>query len=235
MGCNLLGHCPPRVVQAVQDLANDVATKGVELDGALLSTFFQGVEQLRSKTPTTVVEPEGFSVEVTTPEGAIVNPRSSAMVAEVRTAEATAQRSSMTSDAALNFLAREFHRILGVDGVAIARLEDNEMVCVGSYGNAAEAGMVMETEEGLGGEAMSSRGLVYCADTQTDRRVDAALCKQARIGSVVMVPVESATMEITALMEASSARPHAFGAAQLDALRVAAQVVRSIVSAHAAA
>ena len=80
------------------------------------------------------------------------------------------------------------------------------MLCMGSSGNAPEAGMVLETETGLGGEAMRTHELVYCPDTQSDLRVDAELCKTASIGSVAMVPVQSGGGATAAMIQVIAGR-----------------------------
>lgn len=219
------------VVRAVQDLANDVATKGVEVDPALLGEFFRSVEQLRSRAATPTPEPQGFSIEVV-PPGADQGPGTAdaaAMVQAVKTVADEVRRSSMATVPGLEYLARELQRILGASGVSVARLQDGEMLCVGSSGNAAEAGMVLETESGLGGEAMRTRELVYCHNTQSDLRVNAELCKSAGIGSVVMVPVNLNGGATAAMIQVSSERAEAFGSAHLDALKASARVVGAMV------
>lgn len=225
------------VVQAVQDLADDMATKGVEVDAVVLNKFFRSVEQLRSRTANPTTEPQGFSIEVI-PPGAEPGTNAigaAAIVQAVKAAAAEVHRSGMTTAAASEFLAREMQRILGADGVAIARLQAGEMVCVGSSGNASETGVVLETESGLGGEAMRTRQLVYCHDTQSDARVDAGLCKTANIGSVAIVPMQSADGAPAAMIEVSTARNGAFGPTHLDGLRASAEVIRAILGERGAA
>jgi hypothetical protein len=219
------------VVQAVQDLADDMATKGVEVDAVVLNKFFRSVEQLRSRAANPTTEPQGFSLEVIPPD-AEPGTRAigaTAIVQAVKAAAAEVHRSGMTTAAASEFLAREMQRILGADGVAIARLQAGEMVCVGSSGNASETGVVLETECGLGGEAMRTRELAYCHDTQSDARVDAGLCKTANIGSVAIVPLQSAGGAPAAMIEVSTARTGAFGPTHLDGLRASAEVIHAIL------
>ena len=225
------------VVQAVQDLAGDMATKGVEVDAVVLNKFFRSVEQLRSRTANPTTEPQGFSIEVIPPgaEPGTSAIGAAAIVQAVKAAAAEVHRSGMTTAAASEFLAREMQRILGADGVAIARLQAGEMVCVGSSGNASETGVVLETESGLSGEAMRTRQLVYCHDTQSDARMDAGLCKTANIGSVAIVPMQSADGAPAAMIEVSTARNGAFGPTHLDGLRASAEVIRAILGERGAA
>jgi len=155
------------------------------------------------------------------------------MLQAVEDAVAQVQRSSMERAGAAAYLAGELQRILSADGVAIARLEQGEMVCLGSAGNAAEPGMVLETDSGLGAEAMQSAGSVYCPDTQTDPRVDAALCQEAGIRSVVMAAVRQPGAAPTGMVEVFSGRPQGFGAAHVDTLQKFAEMIGALL-AHGA-
>lgn len=217
------------VIQATHDLAEDIANKGVEVDAALLESLFEGVNRLRSaKGPV-----EEFQVEVVGP--AATQQPESAIVSQLRAALTDAKRSGMSSTETLQFLARELLRTFSADGVALARLDGAEMVCEASAGNAAEPGMLLEIDSGIGAEAVNNLELVYCRDTQSDSRVDAELCRSANIGAVVMLPITTASRALVGLMEISAARPNPFGEDQLQSIRDAALFIAPLVAPQGAA
>lgn len=220
------------VTQATHDLAEDIANKGVEVDPALLQSLFRQIDRLQRPGGSPADE---FPVDVVPPAEAAKPAIASPMSLAVRTAAADARRSNMNREESLQFLSREIQRILGADGIALACREGAEMVCEASSGNAAEPGMVLETEIGIGAEAMRSKDLAYCADTQSDPRVDAQLCREANIGAVAMVPVLSLDGTVGGMIEVSSSRAKPFSDEHLSVLRETAKVVAPLLSARAAA
>jgi putative methionine-R-sulfoxide reductase with GAF domain len=215
------------IVQATNDLGDDIDNKGVEVDPALLQALFRHVDRLKGNHSP---QPNEFVVEVVPPESPAKPATSSPMSVAMRTAATDARRSNMNREESLQFLSREIQRIVGADGVALARLEGREMVCEASSGNAAEPGMVLEIEFGIGAEAMSTNDLAYCVDTQRDARVDAHLCREANIGAVIMVPVLGLEGKPIGMMEVSSSRARPFNDEHLLVLRESAKLVSTLLS-----
>lgn len=216
------------VIQATHDLAEDIASKGVEVDPALLKSFFGHVGRLARQG---AADTESAVAAVTREANAnAAPPPPSPMLLAMRTAAADARRSNMNREESLQFLAREIQRILSADGIALARLENNEMVCEASSGNAAEPGMVLETEFGIGAEAMQTNDLTYCVDTQRDPRVDANLCREANIGAVVMIPVTGLDGKALGLIEVSSVHARPFHDEHLLVLRETAKLVSPLLA-----
>ena len=136
------------LVQATGDLATDIADKGVEPESALLASFFASVDRLRQvRSPSADPPQPGVEAPSARPN--------SAMVRQVEHAAAKITGSAPAPDSALDLFSREVQRIVLADGVAIARFEDGEMVCVAASGSAPGPGMVLETETGIGAEALS--------------------------------------------------------------------------------
>lgn len=218
------------VIQATHDLADDIDNKGVEVDPALLQSLFRLIDRLGRPAPTI----DEFKVEVVPPEH-VTSTQASPMSLAVRTAAADARRSNMNREESLQFLSREIQKILSADGLALACREGTEMVCVASSGNAAEPGMVLETEFGIGADALRNKDTAYCADTQSDPRVDAQLCREANIGAVVMVPVIGLDGAVAGMMEVSSTKPKPFGDEHLSVLNETAKLIAPLLSPKTAA
>ena len=214
------------VTQAAHDLAEDMEHKGVEVDPALLQTLFERVDRLR---PDRKKPSEAFSIDVLAPGPASPASTAASMVSAMRAAALDVQRTGMGLEPACAFLSLELKRVLEADGVAIARIEGGEMVCAGSSGNAPEAGMVLDTDSGIGAEAMAHAELVYCADTQKDARVDAELCRAANIGAVVMAPILSSNGAKIGMIEICSARSNAFKEEHLQSMSRAAELIGKLL------
>jgi hypothetical protein len=220
------------VTQAAHDLAEDIENKGVEVDPALLQILFERVDRLR---PEHKAESQGFSIDVLAPDSAPPANIASSMVSALRAAALDVQRTGMGLEPSCAFLSLELKRVLDADGVAIARMENGEMVCAGSSGNAPEAGMVLDTDSGIGREAMDRGELVYCADTQKDERVDAELCRAANIGAVVMTPIVASNHAKIGMIEICSARAHAFKDEHLQTMSRAAELIGKMLPNGSAA
>lgn len=212
------------VVQAARDLADDMSDKQVEVDRELLQSLYQHVQRLRTGESQLWPESQGFSFEVSEPAAKAVN-----------TAAAEIKRSSMPPGDAIEFFAGELQRVVGASGIALAGFEGGEMICVGASGNMPGPGTVLEIEVGPGAEAFTGGKRVYCKDTQSDERVDAELCREAQILSVVFVPVLSSEGATVGLIEAVAARTNAFNNDRLEALEYAAEFTRELLARRAAA
>ncbi|HEU5453147.1 MAG TPA: GAF domain-containing protein [Terriglobales bacterium] len=222
------------VVQAVQDLWTDVADKGVEIDETLLEPLFATIERMRLRYPGGAPPPD--AIDLTDESHRALSgehPQDTAasrLVQQVSAMQRDLERAHPDVDSALHFIADSMLHILGADGLTIAVADQGEMVCTASVGVAPEVGMVVDTESGLGAEAVASRQFVYCRDTQGDPRVDAESCAAANIGSVLMLPVNSDLGIPVAMFEISSARKNAFADEHLLALKAAAAIVQSLLA-----
>ena len=214
------------VVQAARDLADDAVNKQVELDRDLLQMLFRSVDQLRASHASSGAEGQGFSFEVAGPVD---------LSGDVRAVANEIQRSGMDAQTGLDFFAGELERVLGASGAAVAELHDGEMVCVAASGNMPGPGMVLETEQGPGAEALANLTIVNCANTQSDPRVDAELCRAANIHSVVFVPVLSEEGAPVGLIEAVAERPNVFNSERTAALHTAIKVARDLLARRRAA
>ena len=96
-------------------------------------------------------------------------------------------------------------------GAAIAIGDARGMRCCASFGNAPIVGAPVSGTSGLSGICLRTAKFVECEDTETDSRVDAAVCRQLHLRSVLIVPV-LVDGSLKALIEVFSSKPHAFNA-----------------------
>lgn len=73
---------------------------------------------------------------------------------------------------------------------AIAVREHDQIICRATTGpNAPDLGIPLDTSSGLSGACVRSREAQYCADTETDSRVNAEVCRRLAVRSVMVVPL----------------------------------------------
>jgi TonB family protein len=116
------------------------------------------------------------------------------------------QRQSGTT---LQRLAEYSLGMAGADGIAIAIGSPLTMRCQVSIGNAPDLGALVTAESGLSGLCLRTAQVVRCDDTESDPRVDPAVCRQLKIRSVLIVPILAAG-RLVGLLEAFSSTPQAF-------------------------
>jgi TonB family protein len=93
---------------------------------------------------------------------------------------------------------------------AIALARDGEMVCRATTGeNAPDLGVRFDTAQGLSGACVRTREGQRCNDTENDSRVNAGVCRQLGVRSILVVPVQRGE-ELIGVIEIFSVRTNAF-------------------------
>ena len=82
-------------------------------------------------------------------------------------------------------------KFTGASGAAVAlEKPSGEIVCAARSGEAAPAvGAVLNRSHGISAVCVRSSAVQRCADTETDPRVDAEVCRQLGIRSIVVMPL----------------------------------------------
>src|SRR5690242_17269036 len=94
------------------------------------------------------------------------------------------------ADSALNGIAQSLQGRLRASAVAIALEFDGQMTCRARAGaSAPDIGTPVQRDRGVTGECVSTGAVIRCDDTRTDSRVDAAVCEQLGIRSILLVPL----------------------------------------------
>ena len=107
----------------------------------------------------------------------------------------------------------------GATGAAIALVRGEEMVCHVSTGpQAPDIGVCLDPSTGLSGSCIQTRQLQQCSDTETDPRVDPAVCRDLGVRSIVVLPLIDGD-ELFGVFEILSSRPNAFSQHDLDSLQ----------------
>jgi GAF domain-containing protein len=113
-------------------------------------------------------------------------------------------------DATFELIAEEAKGVTGATGAAIGLKIGCEIVCHASTGTTApDLGVKLDIQSGISGECIRTGRIVRCTDTTRDALVDAALCKDLGIGSIIAMPLYR-EKEVVGLIEISSTRTHAF-------------------------
>jgi GAF domain-containing protein len=125
---------------------------------------------------------------------------------------------SGSPEAIFHVIATSAKTLTGASGAALAISTDGVMICRAREGDPAPPiGYPVDIKEGLSGECIRSGLPVQCQDTATDPRVDAELCRDLGIGSLLAVPI-LADFRVVGLLEVFSPNPHNFFQAHIKIL-----------------
>lgn len=114
----------------------------------------------------------------------------------------------------------------GADGTALAVDTNGLMVCRARSGSMSPSvGSSMSRESGISGQCLRNATMLVCHDTLVDSRVDAEVCAQLGIRSVVAVPLLEGAQAI-GILEAFAARPNAFDGEALSSMRSLAEIAQ---------
>jgi len=104
-------------------------------------------------------------------------------------------------------------------GAMIALASGEKMVCRATSGEKApSAGVCLNTRSGLSGACIQSREMQLCDDTQTDIRVNAMVCRDLGIQSIVVLPVMDGE-KLRGILEVFASEPQAFSDSDLKTLQ----------------
>ncbi|HEY0564767.1 MAG TPA: energy transducer TonB, partial [Terriglobales bacterium] len=119
---------------------------------------------------------------------------------------------ALPTERAYAVIAEQILADTGATGVAIALDANGEILCRASAGDAPPIDVAVKRDSGLSGHCLRQRETIYCEDTQTDPRVDAAVCAEMNLRSVLIAPVfaRTADNEIIGVVEVFSDEPRHF-------------------------
>jgi putative methionine-R-sulfoxide reductase with GAF domain len=110
---------------------------------------------------------------------------------------------------ALQLIAERCCTFTRANGAAIALLDNNEMVCRASSGDAPPVGATLDIGSGFSGYCARTGFLQRCDDTETDPRVDRDSCRMLGIRSITAVPIRMGD-RVIGLLEVFSSKARAF-------------------------
>ncbi|MGA8493277.1 MAG: TonB family protein [Terriglobales bacterium] len=152
-------------------------------------------------------------------------------LAELATALSAHGGGALSADLALDLVLNEIveHARLatGATAAAIALVRGDEIVCRATTGaNAPDLGVKLDVHSGLSGACVQSKKWQRCDDTESDGRVDAEICRDLGVRSILVFPVVRED-KLLGVFEIFSPRPNAFSDREIQTLQA---LSRSIVN-----
>src|SRR5277367_1723155 len=130
-------------------------------------------------------------------------------------------------DLVLNEIVEHARLATGATAAAIALARGDEIVCRATTGaNAPDLGVKLDVDAGLSGACVQSKQWQRCDDTETDSRVDAEVCRDLGVRSILVFPVVREE-KLLGVFEIFSPRPNAFSDREIQTLQA---LSRSIIN-----
>ena len=133
-------------------------------------------------------------------------------------------------DRAMNLIAEGASNIAHADGIAIARLEANQLAYrVGAGCAATYPGRRVPAVFTLSSHQDPRQEILRVENTQTDKRIEAAICKQFGAISLLILPVYL-RHELTGILQVFFTQEHAFQEREVNAYRLMAGLVGEVIA-----
>jgi N-acetylmuramoyl-L-alanine amidase/putative methionine-R-sulfoxide reductase with GAF domain len=132
-------------------------------------------------------------------------------------------------DEVLRLVAMRAISITGANGVAIALVKENAIVCRASAGKIApDPGIRLDPNSGFSGACLRNGQTVRCDDSDNDPRVNAQACRTLGARSMVAVPL-TAKGRVVGLIEAFSSKTHGFNDADVKSLNLLGELILAAI------
>jgi TonB family protein len=113
-------------------------------------------------------------------------------------------------DAMLATIAEAARQLTGGSGAALAMWKDGAMVCRARSGDTSPAlGARLNADSGISGECLRTGKIQHCTETESDPRVDAAVCRSLGLRSIAVLPIQG-WRGVSGILEVFSTQPGAF-------------------------
>ncbi|HEX6503952.1 MAG TPA: N-acetylmuramoyl-L-alanine amidase [Terriglobales bacterium] len=125
----------------------------------------------------------------------------------------------------LQLVAERALALTGADGVAIALVQEGEIICRATTGSIApEIGARLDPQSGLSGICFLGGETVRCDDAENDPRVNVTASRHLHARSIIAVPLRG-RRSVIGLLEAFSADAFAFGENDVRSLNLLAELI----------
>ena len=157
----------------------------------------------------------------------------SALHAQVRARRASATSSSPSANASDQFVLYEVLQLVseralkltGADGIAIALVQEGEIICRAATGSIApQIGARLDPHSGLSGACFRTAEIVRCDDAETDPRVNVQASRQLRARSMIAVPLRG-RRSVIGLIEAFCKDAYAFDDGDARSLTLLSELI----------
>ncbi len=143
--------------------------------------------------------------------------------AEIVRVQQAMSSATMDSRQLMAFIAQHAQALTGADGATVELVSDRECMVQAATGKMGKfVGGRFERSTSLSGAAVQHGELLICDDTDTDRRVDRALCALTGMRSLVVAPFQ-ADSQAFGVLKVIAMRPGAFGQRDVDNLQILAE------------
>jgi len=132
-------------------------------------------------------------------------------------------------DEVLRLVAMRAISITGANGVAVALVKENAIVCRASAGTIApDPGIRLDPNSGLSGACLRNGQTVRCDDSDSDSRVNPQACRALGARSMVAVPL-TAKGRVVGLIEAFSCKTHGFNDGDVKSLSLLGELILAAI------
>ncbi len=132
-------------------------------------------------------------------------------------------------DEVLRLVAMRAISITGANGVAIALVKENAIICRASAGKIApDTGIRLDPNSGFSGACLRNGETVRCDDSDIDSRVNAQACRTLGARSMVACPL-NAKGRVVGQIEAFSSTPHGFNDGDVKSLKLLGELILAAI------
>lgn len=132
-------------------------------------------------------------------------------------------------DEVLRLVAMRAISITNANGVAIALVKENAIICRASAGKIApDPGIRLDPNSGFSGACLRNGQTVRCDDSDNDSRVNAQACRTLGARSMVAVPL-TAKGRVVGLIEAFSSKTHGFNDGDVKSLSLLGELILAAI------
>lgn len=125
----------------------------------------------------------------------------------------------------MQFIVEQTLPLIEADGAAIELAEDGEMVYRAAWGIAkSQLGLRLRIDASLSGLSVITGETLFCADSETDPRVDHMACQKVGLRSMIVMPLKHKGVTV-GVLKGMSAQPNKFQKHDMTLLEMLSEVV----------
>ncbi len=149
------------------------------------------------------------------------------ILTKIISAQTAIVRQGQDLGAVMGLVADRLLELTGAGGSIVELAEGEEMVYRAVAGMARNhLGLRLNRKGSLSGMCVESGEILYCADSETDDRVDREACRKVGLRSMVVVPLFH-LQTVVGVLKVASAQVAYFTAQHMDILRLVSELVAS--------
>lgn len=152
---------------------------------------------------------------------------------EIVSALGVVSSSAGTKQKLMDYTVHQVMQLTRADGAVVELVYGDELEYQAASGSVAPyVGLRLNSKTSLSGLCVSEGRVIYCEDSTSDLRVDAAACKKVGARSMLVVPLKRGA-ETVGVLKSVSASPDAFDQIDEYALSLFAQFIGGVIARQA--